>query len=235
MKIITKAIYDIETGLLLHEESYDYSGPVELACGPSGAEKTAQGTEASFSSMLNADYAQNFGAESSILGHLTNILTPIAEAGPDQQGFGSNELAALETSAHQGVGEAYAKGQQALNASVAGRAGGSEVLPNGAEDVLRETLAQQGAKASSDADLNITKANYDQGRNNYNSAVAGLAGVAGEYNPNATASVANSANQTAFSEASQINQENNQWEGELGGLVGGLGGAALSNPALFKK
>jgi hypothetical protein len=198
-----------------------------MGCGASGAETTAQGQAAGFSSLLNANYAQNFGAESGILKNLTNTLTPIAEAGPDQEGFGANEKAALNTQAREGVGTNYAHAKQALDTTLSARGGGDEELPSGAADQLHASLATSAAKESSDQQLGITEADYSTGRANYSNAVSGLEGVAGEYNPNATAGAANNANQTSFSDASQINQENNAWQGQVAGLVGGLGAAAI--------
>ena len=66
-------------------------------CGPSKSETNLANSEASFSSLLMSNYAQNFGNQSAILNHLSDIFTPIAEAGPGQQGFTPAELSALNS------------------------------------------------------------------------------------------------------------------------------------------
>jgi hypothetical protein len=186
------------------------------------------------SSQLSANYSTNFGDNSAILGHLNNILSPIAQAGPDQQGFGANELAALNTGTNEGVGRSYAKASQSLNNSIGAQGGGNEADPNGAADQRKQSLATSAADTMSNADLGITEANYSQGRSNFNNATAGLENVASQYNPNATAAAANTSSATAFGDAQANQAASNAWVGDLTGLVGGLGGAALGNPSLFK-
>jgi hypothetical protein len=190
-------------------------------CGSSSSEKQLGAQEQSFSSTLQSNYAKNFGAQSADLSALNNIFTPIAEAGPDQQGFGPQELAAMNTTAGEGVGQNYAKATQSLNAGLAARGGGNEVLPSGAETQLKAGLASAGANQMSQEQLGITKANYDQGRANFGNATAGLNALAEEYNPNQIASSANNANQSAFGEADKINQQNNQWQSDIAGLATG--------------
>lgn len=198
-------------------------------CGPSGQQETLAGQSSNLSSLLSANYSQNFGAQSKILGDLTNLYTPIAEAGPDQQGIGANELAALNTQAGEGVGNNFAKAQQQLNNTLAARGGGNEALPTGSEAQLRATLASEGAKQLSNEQLGITRANYAQGRQNWQQATtAGLNTLANEYNPNAIAGEATSANNSAFGQASQIQQMKNQKESAIAGGIASLAGSALT-------
>jgi hypothetical protein len=192
-------------------------------CGPSAAEEGLSGQESSLSSLLSANYAQNFGAQSAVLQNLSNIFTPIAEAGPDQQGFGANELAALNTQANQGVGQNYAKAKQALAVSQSAQGGGNEVLPSGAQQEQQESLAASAANQMSNEDLAITNANYTTGRQNWQSATAGLNALAGQYNPTAYAGQAISGNNSAFGEANQINNQQNQEEADIIGGVTSLG------------
>ena len=188
-------------------------------CGPSEQQKELAASEQSFSKILSANYAQNFAAQSQILQNLTNQFTPIAEAGPDQQGFGAQELAALSTQAGEGVAADYAKAQQSLNTVLGSRGGGNEFLPTGAEGQLRATLAQGAASQASQEQLAITRANYAQGRQNWAQATAGLNALAGEYNPNAIAGQATTATQGAFQDATKIQEMQNQAVAGIGGLV----------------
>jgi hypothetical protein len=229
MKITINPVLSMETlTWVANDGTYEYSGAVELLCGPTGAEKSIAGQQSSMSTMLNANYATSFAGQDQILGHLNNILSPTAEAGPDQQGFGANELADLNTSAREGVGQNYAKASQSLNNTLAARGGGDSFMPNGAADQLRSGLASSAANESSKEELGIDEANYGQGRTNYNNAVGGLENVAGQYNPNATANAATGASQAAFGDQQAIQQSQDAWIGDVTGLVGGLAGAAAT-------
>lgn len=209
-------------------ESYEYSGPVDKCCGPSGQMETLSGQSANLSSLLAANYSQNFGAQSKILGDLTSLYTPIAEQGPDAQGFGPQELAALQTQAGEGVGANYAKASQALNNTLAARGGGNEFLPTGSEAQLKATLASSAANQLSNEQLGITRANYAQGRSNWQQATSGLNELAKEYKPNEIAGEATATNKEAFNQASQIQQLKNQKESAIAGGITSLATDALT-------
>src|SRR6266850_4933790 len=106
-------------------------------CGPSSEEKGIAGQQQNLSTTLSSHFNERFGQQSQILQNLNNMLTPIAEAGPDQQGFGGQELAALNTQAGEGVGANYSKATQALQNTLAARGGGNEALPTGARAALQ--------------------------------------------------------------------------------------------------
>lgn len=160
--------------------------------------------------------------------NLNNILTPIAEQGPTQQGFGGSELSALNTEATQGVGQNYAKASQVLNNTLASQGGGNEFLPNGAQAALKGNLAASAANQSSNAQLGITTANYATGRQNWQNATAGLNALAGQYNPAQFGGLASNANEGAFKEESQIRDMQNQEQAEIAGGVASLATDALS-------
>jgi len=129
-------------------------------CGPSSQETAIAGQQQSLSTLLASNFSERFGQQSAVLQNLNTMLTPIAEAGPSQQGFGTPELAALNTQAAEGVGANYSKATQSLNNVLAARGGGSEVLPTGARGALQETLASSAADQMSKEQLGITEANY---------------------------------------------------------------------------
>ena len=191
-------------------------------CGPSGAQENIAGQTASLASTLSANYNKNFAAQAGVLQNLNNIFTPIAQAGPDQQGFGPQELAALSTAAGEGVGTNYSKASQALNNQLAVRGGGSEALPTGARAALQGQLASAAANASSQAKLGIVKANYDTGRSQWQSATAGLNALANAYNPNAIAGEAGGTLNSAFGDATQIQNMKNQEQAEIAGGITSL-------------
>lgn len=197
-------------------------------CGPSSQQEALAAQETDFSRTLQSHYAQNFGAQSQILQNLTNQFTPIAQAGPDQQGFGPQELAALNTQAGEQVAANYAKTQQSLNTVLGSRGGGNEFLPTGAEGQLRAALATSGAQEMSQEQLGITRANYAQGRQNWQEATGGLRALSQEYDPSAIANETTSATGQAFGEESQIQQMKNQKESAIAGGIAGLAGGFLT-------
>lgn len=197
-------------------------------CGPSSAEKRLAAKQESLSDTYSAAFSKYFGAQSQVLQNLNNIFTPIAQAGPDQQGFGSNTLAALHTQATQGVGVNYAKATRALQTGLAARGGGNEFLPSGAEGSLKGELAASAANQQSNEDLAITNANYATGRENYNRATAGLQALGQQYNPSSFGSLANQGTEAAFKDQSQITQEQQAASADIMGAVTGVAKGALA-------
>jgi hypothetical protein len=193
-------------------------------CGPSGQEEQIAGQQSSLASTLQSNYNQQFANQSQVLSNLNNLYTPIAEAGPDQQGFGGQELAAINTQEGQGVGTNYAHASQALNNTLASQGGGNEFLPNGAQAELKGSLATSAANQLSSEQLQTTQANYAQGRQNYNQATAGLQTLASQYNPTGFASGANDAFKQSFTDANQIQTQKNQ---EQQAIASGIAGIAM--------
>lgn len=195
-------------------------------CGPSGQEKSIEASQQSLSSLLSSDFSERFGQQSAVLQNLSNMLTPISEAGPDQAGFGPQELAALGTQVGEGVGANYAKASQALNNTLAARGGGNEFLPTGASAALKGTLASSAANQLSAEQLAITRANYGQGRQNWQQATAGLSALANQFDPTAYSSGAQKGFDAAFGMSNAINQQQNQETADIIGGVTALAGAA---------
>ena len=191
-------------------------------CGPSSSQKELAAGELNFSQLLQGNYAQNFGAQSAELSKLNNTFTPIVEAGPDQQGWGPQEAAAVNTQIGEGVGNNYAKATQSLNANLSAQGGGNEFLPSGASAQLKSQLATAGANQMSQEQLGATEANYAQGRTNYNQATAGLQALQGDYNPNALAGETTSATQGAYQDATQNAMQATQQFSAIAGGVSGL-------------
>lgn len=188
--------------------------------------------EQGFSSLLQSNYQQNFGDKSAILGHLNSILSPIIQGGPSQKGFSAGETADLNSSAINTNAANYRNAATVVAGSRAG-AGGSTYAPSGTDKQVEGSIATAAAQNLGATENQIDLANYQQGNQNYTNAVSAEEGVANAYNPDAIAGEATGANSSAANQAQTINAENQAWEGQVTGLVGGLGGAALGNPALF--
>jgi hypothetical protein len=230
MRISTVVCFDIETGRELYRESFEYNGPVARACGASGAMKNAANEEQNVAQQMTNEFGTVFGQNESILNSLTGALEPIVSAGPNQQGFSPAEEAAMRT---QAMDSTSAAGQQASNSvrqELAAQGGGNSYLPSGSEAAINAGLAENTAQQNASQQLGITEADYNQGRQNFFQAENALAGApAALENPvTGAGEAAEGAAQGAFEGANAINQANNAWEGELSGMIGGLGGAALN-------
>jgi len=193
-------------------------------CGSSDAQNNINQQQQAFYKQLTDQYQTEFGQNQAILKSLTDALTPLITAGP-QQGFSPEETAALNTQATEQAAQAAAQTKQALNEGIAARGGGNNPnLTNPATAQLDEAADLAAQKQLSDAKLGITQNNYATGRQQFNNALGLLSGVPGSVQGanSSAASVATGAGDSAAQEANAINQSNNSWMGLLGGLAGNL-------------
>lgn len=197
-------------------------------CGPSSAQQSVASSESTFMGALMQNYNTNFAEQQSVLANLNQTLGPIVAAGPNQQGFSPQELAAQNTQAIDTTAGNYKNAAIGLNDQLAGRNDSGNLPESGVDQTLKEQLASSAAGQLSQEQLGITQANYATGRQNFESAVSGDEALAGIYNPNATGQLANQSNQNAFGEATQINQESNQEQADIFGGVESLATGALS-------
>lgn len=194
-------------------------------CGPTGEQKALEAKQAAFYDTMTKHYEDVYGKQSAILGELTKVLQPIVDKGPSQRGFSDAEHTALETTAKESTANNFAQAETALNENIAAR-GGSDFLPSGADLQLKEGLVATGAAAQSQQELGIETADWEQGRSNWQAATGALGGVANQFNPNGTASVANESGSAAGTTANQIAEaSNSMWGSVIGGLSGIAGSA----------
>lgn len=187
-------------------------------CGPSDAQKGLANQQSAFYQQLQSSYATNFGEQQGILSSLTNTLSPILNAGPNQQGFSPAENAALTGSAINSTASA-ARNAQVIAAS---SAGGNTGVTTGGEKQLQATIASRAGEGLAGEENQINLANYATGRSNFYNAESGLVGVAGLENPTPYAGAATSAGNSAFSSATEIQNMKNQEQADIGGAVAGL-------------
>lgn len=211
--------------VLVSEEGFDYcpENGLALCKGASSTETGINQQQQQMASQLSSDYGTQFANQSNILSGLTNILNPIAAAGPSQMGYSQGELNSLNSSAIQNSAQAYKTAQQGLQNQQAVQGGGNTQLPSGVVSQNNATLASQGANNESNQLLGIQTAGYQQGNANYNNAVSALGGVASAENPLGYAGASTSALNGAFGGASTIQQQNtaaSPW-GTIGGILGG--------------
>jgi hypothetical protein len=195
-------------------------------CGPSGEEKDLAASQASFSKMLQSNYATQFGKQADILDSLNHTLNPIVAAGPSQTGFSAPELSALNTRALESTGANYASAARAVNGQLAGRGGAAG--QSGVDTQIKAALASEAAKTLSNQQLGITSANYAQGRENFNNAAGGMRVLAGLYDPTGYAGQGTQANSTAFGQAKTIQEQQAAKMKAITGAITGLGMTALT-------
>jgi hypothetical protein len=239
MRITTKAQYiwsDRQNRyILLSQEFTDWTGDVALAKGATGAQMQLQQEQANFYNTLSQDYSTQFANQSAILKSLNAALSPIVAAGPNQYGFSSGETAALNAQAVQGAGQAYAHANTALRTAQAAQGGGNVYLPSGVQQQEQAALAASSAATTANEEMGVQQAGYQQGYNQFQSAIGQLSGVAGMYNPTGYAGSANQAGSAAGQTAQEIQQENaaaSPWNvvgGLLGGAVSGMTGGLVGD------
>ncbi len=215
--------------IIVRDVRRPFFGQLAFAKGASAQQTDIANSQQNFTNQLMSNYSQQFQNQNAILGTLQNSLNPIVQAGPNQFGFSTAETNNLNAQALQGTGQQYANASKALGQQQAAQGGGNSYLPTGAQAQQQAGLAAGAANQASNQLLGIQQAGYQQGYNQYQSAVGQLGGVAGMYNPNGVASGANSAGGVANSEANQVAQLNN--EASPWNLVGGLLGGAASTVA----
>lgn len=170
---------------------------------------------------MSANYNQRFQNQSDLLSNLNNVLTPISQAGPSQEGFSAGEKAALNTQAINSSGAAAKNAMQATQGRLAGR-GGDSGLQSGVDQQILAGTASASANQLANAQLGIKEADYTQGRQNWTQANAGLQQLGQQYNPAAFGEQATAQNASAFKEADQIQQEKNQAQADIAGGITSL-------------
>lgn len=195
--------------------------------GPSGAEKKLEKQETAFSTLLMQDYSTTFGEQQDILKSLNSVLSPIVEAGPNQQGYSAAELSALNTQAIDSNARGYNDATKAAASRENAAGGGTSLLPSGVNSQINAEIGNEAEENLSNEQLGITEANYAQGRQNWETALSGELGVSGQESPLGYAGAGTNANSTAFGEAKTIvDQSQAQFANIIGGIEG-IGAAAI--------
>jgi hypothetical protein len=192
----------------------------------SDQEKDLAAQQAAFYKTMTANYNTQFADQGAILSSLKTAFEPILSAGIDQFGFSPQETASLRTSASDNNATQFNNAQKTLNNDLAARGGGNTFLPSGADAQLQASLLGGAATQESNSQNQITEAGYNQGRSNFLAAESVLSGTAKLYDPTLYAGDANQAGASAFQSADTIQAQNDQWQTILGGVLGGVAGAA---------
>lgn len=229
MFITTRKTVSMLTGEVLEHEGYEYSGPVEHACGASSGEnQIAQEQQQNFNTM-SSEAQQTFGQSSQVFQDLNSAFAPVLAAGPGQSGFTPAELANLKSQAITNTGVATRNAQQAAGERASAAGGGTTVLPSGAALGMNANIAEAGAQQTASELSNINLENAQLGQQNWMNAAGVLSGATNTYN--ASTGVANAttgSGSSAMSGANTVEQANQQGINDVLGVVEAGAGAASS-------
>jgi hypothetical protein len=186
----------------------------------------------SFMGTLQNDFGTAFSGQQNILNGLQKTQQSILAAGPGQFGFSVPQTTALNTMATSANAASYQGAKTGIGEQVAATGGGNSVLPTGTQGESLTTAAASAAQNQAASLNKIQQAGYAQGSQDYNAALSGSLQVASIENPSALAGEANKAGDTAFGEATSVNNmnaSNNFWP-QVGGLAGSLVGSYFGGP-----
>lgn len=193
--------------------------------GPSSQQTQTYNEQNAFYQQLSNEYSQVFGEQQNVLKRLQSNLQPIINAGPTQQAFSPQQLTSLNTTAQDQVANNYQSAEKSVQGQFANQSG--VFVPSGVEQSVAGGIASSAAQQLSSEQNQILQNGYQLGNQDYESAVGALSGVANMYNPNGTAGAANSSGSEVGQTAQDITQSNNSWMNLVGGVLGGVGGAAV--------
>jgi hypothetical protein len=211
-------------------ESFVQVGNTWKNCGNTPGQTGALAADQAFQKTLNSNYAQVFGENQDMLQNLQTSLTPIISAGPSQQGFSPEELAAQNSQAINNAAASNRDVQQAIGEE-AGTRGAVPGVESGVTQAAKASAAASVENNLSNTEANITNANYATGRQNYWSSVDKELAAPGAFESPAT-SLAN-----AETNANQVagDQANANQKSDLGSSLLGLGEGLAQDAATFFK
>jgi hypothetical protein len=195
-------------------------------CGATSDEKSAEQSEKTISGQMDSSFANIFGTNSSIGASIKSAMTPIISAGLGQQGFAPAETAAEKANImDQGAADAgFAANSVNEKMAQSGQTNPSAVAGVDAQ------IAQRGQQETATAENNFDVANMEQGEKNFFGASAALPAEEATLE-NATSAAGGAADSAASAEmqgAQDIQQANDAWIAPVAGMIGGLGGAAIT-------
>jgi hypothetical protein len=196
-------------------------------CGATAAQTNLQNEQAQFYQTANQEAAQTYGEDQALLQQMQSVYAPILAKGPNQEGFSAAETQDLNSQAVEGTAENYKQAATAVNESLAAEGGGTNPLSSGAQDELKQQVANSAAQTESGEESQIKQADYQQGYSEFQQATGALEDVSGQYNPTAYGNEAISAGNAEGTTANEIAQENNSWVNAAIGAAGTIGGAAI--------
>jgi len=192
--------------------------------GPSQQQQDISAKQTSLSNELMQDYSQLYAQQQDTFGMLKNAYSPIVAAGPNQHGFNSAVLNALNTQLINSNAGGYAQAAQAARSFGAGLGGGgTSGLTSGIDKQIQSAIASRSASNLATGETGVTLQDYATGRQNWQTALGGLQNLGAMQSPNAAASGAGSELSSAFGSASKIQDMKNAQQAAMFGGIASLG------------
>lgn len=220
MRIHKKLVFSMVRNrlVLLHEEGFDYDGPIAECKGDDTAKQSEQ-QQAAFNQNLMNIFNQQLGKQNQMMDFIRGKLQPMID---NPTGYSDDALAAMRTGATEGIANQYADAQRAVQSKMATRGGDAAELPSGVNDQILSSLAGGQASDTANAQNSITMANENLKQQNYWAAINGLTGQEAMVNPLGFAGAATSgSNAVAGLSQAVTSSEQSGW---LNALAGGVGG-----------
>jgi hypothetical protein len=209
VKITTRAVWDIETGALLEEDSYEYYGPIELAKGDS--------TQKGQLNLQNTLQQQQLDKQNALTGQIQSSLAPYLTG---NQGFTPQQLAAMNSMAIDTNASQYNSAGNQLRQQLAARGENGQTPLSGTGVAGIAGLLSGKASDLSNALRTNTLNNAQQALANQFNANSILSGTAQTYAGNVGTFGSGASNALNNVTQAQANSGLNKF---LGGLGSGLG------------
>jgi hypothetical protein len=218
--------------IIVEKDSHVFEGTPELACGSDAAENSLQANEQGLSQALASDFNNSYGTQQQWLNTLNKQLSPIVAEGPSQNGLTAAQVAGQTTTALDTSAATAANLKRAVGDSFAGRGGGGSTgLISGIQTQANEQAGAQSENQLSSTLNTNTFNDYQLGNQNWKTALGASEQVAGMEAPGSLGSDATNANKSAYGEAVENQQLNEQAMSEIagagmalaGGVMGGIG------------
>jgi hypothetical protein len=231
MRIYTRLTYQWRDNgyVLVDEDGFDYSGPVDLCKGASAAQDSLAASQTAFYNQMVSDTNSQFANQQAIQSSLNKALEPIVAAGPNQFGFSNAQVQNMNSTATTGVATSYANAKKGLQNSQAAQGGGNTYLPSGVREQQNTELASSGANQQASELLGIQNAGYEQGHQTFENSIGQLQNVDNSLNATGFAGASNTAGSAADAETNLIQQENAAASpmSAIGGLLGGAASTVI--------
>lgn len=217
----------VDEYLLVEKDSHEYDGPVDLCCGSDAEENDAQNQSASFAKTLSTSYGSLMNQSTAAYQSATNMLQRFNQ-GIMNPGLSPQQMAAQETAATDAAGASARNTRQQLG-NLSGGTTSSGIL-SGVEAQLGAAADTNASNQLASAQEGIANENANLAQQNTEFSIKTAEQQAGELGQLATgqANPAIQSNNSAFSQAQTINQQNQQFASTLASIgVSGLENFAL--------
>ena len=190
-------------------------------CGPSTAFKNMANSVVNFAKTAQQQAGQVFGSASAVFNNLLGTLQNTVKGGPGQAGWGAAETNAVNAQIENNAAVSARNQKAAAGNAVSAIGGGNAVSPSGLETAVNLSTNANVEAAKSQQQEEATVANYQQGNQNYNTAVGEEMKLPSVFDSSTSATnAANSANETGMKAETDLSSAENWWQPMVMGALG---------------